>query len=95
MVQQMGWMAVGLAISITVSWFVPFPYSLGVMVPIFLVMGYLVRWRALKKMGITSGGFTLQAGLAHTELAYYCMSCGTKHSEQSCPKCGSRAVRVG
>jgi hypothetical protein len=26
---------------------------------------------------------------------YYCMSCGTKHKEAACPKCGSKMKRVG
>lgn len=28
-------------------------------------------------------------------LNYYCMSCGTKHREAACPKCGSKMKRVG
>jgi rubrerythrin len=28
-------------------------------------------------------------------LKYYCMSCGTKHREVACPKCGSKMKRVG
>jgi hypothetical protein len=91
-------MVVGLAISIAVSWFVPFPYSLGIMVPAFLAMAYLVRWQAMKKMGDnTAFGWSsaLRAGQAPAKLEYYCMVCGTKHDLQSCPKCGSRAVRAG
>jgi hypothetical protein len=26
---------------------------------------------------------------------YYCMSCGAKHNEIACPKCGSKMKRVG
>jgi DNA-directed RNA polymerase subunit RPC12/RpoP len=26
---------------------------------------------------------------------YYCMSCGTKHNEVACPKCGSKMKRIG
>ena len=28
-------------------------------------------------------------------LNYYCMTCGTKHREAACPKCGSKMKRVG
>ena len=26
---------------------------------------------------------------------YYCLSCGTKHKQTACPKCGSKIKRVG
>jgi len=30
-----------------------------------------------------------------SSLNYYCMSCGTKHNQAACPKCGSKMKRVG
>jgi hypothetical protein len=28
-------------------------------------------------------------------LRFYCMNCGREHKERACPRCGSKAVRVG
>ena len=30
----------------------------------------------------------------HGQIRYYCMSCGTKHNQSACPKCGSKMRRV-
>jgi hypothetical protein len=31
----------------------------------------------------------------HTQLKFYCMSCGKEHKKRKCPSCGSMAVKVG
>ncbi len=28
-------------------------------------------------------------------ISYYCMNCGTKHNQISCPKCGSKLKKAG
>jgi Zn finger protein HypA/HybF involved in hydrogenase expression len=33
--------------------------------------------------------------MGYQPLKYYCMSCGNEHRETSCPKCGSKMIRVG
>ena len=38
-----------------------------------------------------SGG----TGMGYPQIKYYCMNCGYEHKESACPKCGSKAVRVG
>jgi hypothetical protein len=30
-----------------------------------------------------------------TKISYYCMSCGTKHSDERCPQCASKKKKVG
>ena len=35
------------------------------------------------------------AGIAYSPIKFYCMNCGYEHRENSCPKCGSKAVRTG
>ena len=30
-----------------------------------------------------------------TKIDYYCMSCGTKHSDKRCPQCASKKKKVG
>jgi rubrerythrin len=38
---------------------------------------------------------SMSSMLGDNSLNYYCMSCGTKHKEAACPKCGSKMKRVG
>ena len=33
--------------------------------------------------------------LAYHPIKFYCMNCGYEHRENACPKCGSKAVRLG
>jgi len=35
------------------------------------------------------------SGFGHTPTKFYCMNCGYEHREYECPKCGSKAVKVG
>ena len=35
------------------------------------------------------------AGMGYSPIKFYCMNCGYEHKENSCPKCGSKAVRTG
>jgi hypothetical protein len=34
-------------------------------------------------------------GMAYSPITLYCINCGYEHKEDSCPKCGSKAVRTG
>jgi hypothetical protein len=34
-------------------------------------------------------------GMGYSTMKFYCMNCGYEHRENVCPKCGSKAVRVG
>ncbi len=31
----------------------------------------------------------------NSSVNYYCMNCGAKHNQVSCPRCGSKMKRVG
>lgn len=33
--------------------------------------------------------------LAYPPMKFYCMNCGYEHRKDACPKCGSKAVRLG
>jgi hypothetical protein len=35
------------------------------------------------------------AGMGYSPIKFYCMDCGHEHKESACPKCGSKAVRIG
>ena len=49
----------------------------------------------MKRMGTGTGGGIFGSGLGSGKLKYYCMNCGTQHSQLACPKCGSKMKRVG
>jgi hypothetical protein len=42
--------------------------------------------------GIFGGG---GGGMGYSPIKFYCMNCGYEHKENTCPKCGSKAVSVG
>jgi cobalamin synthase len=88
--QQLMWIGISLGISLAISFVVPFPYSLAIIIAVFILLNFYMRKRAMKKMGIMSGTM-----FGNSSLNYYCMSCGTKHNQTACPKCGSKMKRVG
>jgi len=50
----------------------------------------------MNKMGSGVGMFgSLSSPFSGNSVNYYCMSCGTKHREAACPRCGSKMKRVG
>jgi rubrerythrin len=61
-----------------------------------------MRKRMMRRMGIGGAGAgaggmfgSMSSMFGDNSLNYYCMSCGTKHKEAACPKCGSKMKRVG
>jgi len=93
---QLMWFVIMIGISITISMIVPWPYSLAAIMGIFLLMSFYMRNRMMKKMGSGVGMFgSLSSPFSGNSVNYYCMSCGTKHREAACPRCGSKMKRVG
>jgi hypothetical protein len=97
--QQLTWMSVSIAISLTISMLLPFPLSLVVIIGTFLLLNFYLRSRMMKSNGIGMGIFGTMtptlSSLGQSSLNYYCMSCGTKHKKDACPKCGSKMKRAG
>lgn len=94
---QLVWIGISFAISITISMLLPFPISLVAIVGTFLLLNYYLRRRMMSRIGnasILSGMFspTLANG---GSLKYYCMNCGKQHRQAACPKCGSKMKRIG
>ncbi|MFL6406660.1 MAG: hypothetical protein ACJ71F_09425, partial [Nitrososphaeraceae archaeon] len=73
LLQQLMWIGISLGISLAISLFVPFPYSLPIIMGVFIMLSFYMRKRALRRMGIS--GTTTMFG--NSSLSYYCMSCGT------------------
>jgi hypothetical protein len=94
---QMMWFAISIAISITISLLLPFPISLVVIIGVFILLNFYMRRRMTRRMGIGGSGMfgSMSTMFGGNSLNYYCMSCGTKHKEAACPKCGSKMKRVG
>ncbi|HYJ02999.1 MAG TPA: hypothetical protein VEW92_12380 [Nitrososphaeraceae archaeon] len=85
------WLGISLAISIAISLVVPFPYSLPIIIGVFLLLSFYIRQRQFKKLGLSSATMFGNS----SSVNYYCMNCGAKHNQVSCPRCGSKMKRVG
>ena len=92
--QQLLWIAISLGISLAISLFIPFPFSLPIIIAVFILLSFYMRKRALKKMGL-SGSSMFGGYSSGSSLSDHCMSCGTKHNQAACPRCGSKMKRVG
>jgi len=88
--QQLLWIGISLGISLAISFLIPFPYSLPIIMAVFILLSFYIRKRSLKRMGMSGASM-----FGYSSLNYYCMSCGTKHNQSACPKCGSKMKRVG
>jgi len=83
------WIGVSLALSILLSLFLPFYIALPLLIGMFIGINYYLRRRMIRHAGAYFPTLELN------RLSYYCMACGTKHREASCPNCGSKMKRVG
>ena len=94
------WFGISIGISLTISMLVPFPISLVAIIGVFILLNFYMRKRMMSKMGMRGGlgmfgSISSSSMFGDSSLKYYCMSCGTKHKEAACPKCGSKMKRVG
>lgn len=95
-IRQLLWIGISFAISATLSLLLPPYISLPLTIGIFLFMAFYVRRRAIKKMtGGTSSPFASMFRADDSKVKFYCMTCGTKHNNTSCPLCGSRLKKAG
>jgi len=94
---QMMWIGISLAISFALSIFLPFPISLVAIIGVFLTINYYTRRQMSHRMGMRGGvmGSSFLGGMGASKTAdYYCISCGFKHRQAACPRCGSKMRRV-
>jgi hypothetical protein len=92
------WMSIYIGISLSISFLVPFPVSLVVIVIAFLLISFIRRRLMMKKMGMNMNGLFNPASSrsnGYSSVKYFCMSCGHQHKEIACPKCGSKMKRIG
>lgn len=93
---QMVWIGIALAISLTLSFLLPFPISLVAIIAVFLSMSYFMRRRQMQRMGMTDsgrGGFGGMFG-GGGGVNYVCIACGQRFKGGTCPRCGSKMKRA-
>jgi hypothetical protein len=92
------WMGIYMGLSLVISFVLPFPISLLAVFMAIIGINYLRARYIIKEMGITDIRQIFKSSSApqigYQPLKYYCMTCGTEHRENSCPKCGSKMTRV-
>jgi len=92
------WMCVYVGISLTISFLVPFPASLVIIIITVIALSFIRRKLIIKKIGINMKGMfntTSSRPYEYGHVKYFCMSCGHQHKEIACPKCGSKMKRIG
>jgi hypothetical protein len=97
---QMIWIGISLAISLTLSFLLPFPLSLVAIIGVFIAMSYYIRRRQMQRLGMMGnntggGGFgSLFGGSGGGGINYACIACGQRFKGGSCPRCGSKMKRA-
>ena len=98
---QMIWIAVSIAISLTLSFLLPFPLSLVAIIGVFIAMNYYIRRRQMRRIGMMSsntggGGFGSLFGgsVGGGGINYVCIACGQRFKGGSCPRCGSKMKKA-
>jgi hypothetical protein len=95
---QLIWIGIYFSLAILITIFVDFPYSFILIIAIIVPLSLYRRRRMMKKMGLPSNTFFggMGSGMFGSRggMQYYCISCGTKHNQAECPKCGSRMKKA-
>ena len=99
---QMMWIGISLAISLALSFLLPFPFSLVTIIGVFLAMNYYIRRWQMRRMGMmggstSGGGFGSLFGSGGSSgggINYVCIACGQRFKGGSCPRCGSKMKRA-
>ena len=101
------WTGISLAISIAISFILPFPWSLGAVIGIFFLLDFNLIRKASRRMrngysedsvfdSLLSLFNSVRGRMANNpSLKYCCINCGAQHKQISCPKCDSKMKRVG
>ena len=81
---------------------VPWYFSIGAVMAIFILLPMIMRRRAMSRMGsygndsgTGGGGFFGMSSQGNTGgIRYVCLVCNNKHKGGSCPRCGSKMQRA-
>jgi hypothetical protein len=90
------WVAISIAISLALAFFLPFPFDIISIIGVFLSINFFIRQRQMRKMGLNAWSiFGSAQGSEKQGVSYYCINCGTKHNQAACPNCGSKLKKAG
>jgi hypothetical protein len=90
------WIGISMAISLALAFLLPFPFDIIAIIGVFLSINYFIRQRQMRKMGLNAWSFFgSSAGPGNQSVNYYCINCGTRHNQASCPNCGSKLKKAG
>ena len=105
------WFIAYMGIGSAISFVVPFPISLVMVLLVYFGLNAVRMHIVLKRQGMPGGIKGLYksmtsslsgswnnnnaGGIGYSPIKFYCMNCGHEHKESACPKCGSKAVRIG
>jgi hypothetical protein len=107
---QLIWLLIYIGIGIALSFILPFPLSFGVLLLVLIVLNIYRTDLTLKRQGkggikglykSMSSSFANRRsdfaaeGTGYNPIKFYCFNCGFEHRDNACPKCGSKAVKVG
>jgi hypothetical protein len=104
------WLLIYIGIGLALSFIFPFPLSFGVLLLVLMLLKIYRTDLVLKRQGKggikglyksmpssianRSSGFGA-GGSEYTPIKFYRINCGCEHGNDVCPKCGSKAVKVG
>jgi hypothetical protein len=94
---QLFWIGIYFGIALAATMLLDFPWSLLVVLGAVIPLALYRRRRQLKTMG-QRGSFFGGEGSGNmfgSGVSYYCMNCGMKHNQASCPSCGSKLKKAG
>jgi predicted RNA-binding Zn-ribbon protein involved in translation (DUF1610 family) len=97
-IETLMWIGIYFGIAFVISRLIPFPYSIIAIIIAVMGLGIYRRRRYFRRTSQPgssgSSHFGSMFGSERTVI-YYCMNCGTKHNEASCPNCGSKLKKAG
>jgi hypothetical protein len=75
--------------AIIISWLIPFPFSFLIILGVVSLALLSLREKVMSIIGLAKLIAKTFSNRNKSDDYYYCISCGIKHNEISCPKCGS------
>ena len=103
------WLCIYLIAAVATVFIISFPFSFYLSLTVLLLVNIVRRKIALRKSnkGILRAVYDWFSSFGDTDkldrtirfwynpIKFYCMNCGKEHGKIACPRCGSKAVRVG
>jgi hypothetical protein len=92
------WIGIYFGIAFVISRLFPFPYSLIAVIIAIMGLGFYRRRRYFRRTGgARSSGPSYFGSMFGSErtVNFYCMNCGARHNQTSCPNCGSKLKKAG